>query len=122
MSPGAKKSSRGGWMMFLKGFNTDITSYDSIMNDLFAEYATNYTSVPAPDKDKSCSTSAKWSSTIGNVASMAATFAMLIPGEGEAAELLGISVKLLAPLIGGAIGLGQSALSNNAQCGSPNPF
>ena len=119
MSPGAKKSSRGGWMMFLKGFNTNITSYDSIMNDIFAEYATNYTAVPAPDKDKSCSTSAKWSSTIGNVIGMAVNVGMLIPGEGQ---LFGMSAKLFGALFGAGLGIGQSALSNQAQCGDANPF
>jgi hypothetical protein len=34
----------GGWIRFLKGINTDLKSYDEIMNELFSTYATNFTS------------------------------------------------------------------------------
>ena len=46
MQPGALKASRGGWIKFFKGINTELSSYDQIMNDLFAVYATNYTISP----------------------------------------------------------------------------
>uniref|UniRef100_A0A6C0IAQ2 Uncharacterized protein n=1 Tax=viral metagenome TaxID=1070528 RepID=A0A6C0IAQ2_9ZZZZ len=32
----------GGWNMFLKGLNTNLTSYDNVMNELFRQYATDF--------------------------------------------------------------------------------
>ena len=32
----------GGWNMFLKGLNTNLTSYDNVMNEIFRQYATDF--------------------------------------------------------------------------------
>jgi hypothetical protein len=48
MEPGVLKATQGGWIKFFKGINTELSSYNEIMNELFATYATNYTAIYHP--------------------------------------------------------------------------
>ena len=48
INPGALKEVKGGWVKFFKGINTNLYSYNEIMNNLFASYATNYKTIPPP--------------------------------------------------------------------------
>jgi hypothetical protein len=43
MGEAAIRGQNGGWIRFFKGINTDLRSYDEIMNQLFTTYATNFT-------------------------------------------------------------------------------
>jgi hypothetical protein len=75
------------------------------MNDLFAEYATNYTAVPAPDKDQSCSTAAKTSSLLGNILSLAGVVGMFVPEAGAAEEGASFFGKMFASKIFKSVGI-----------------
>jgi hypothetical protein len=107
MNPGASKSSTGGWVKFLKGFNTNITSYDAIMNDLFATYTTNYTTKPDSAKDNSCSTGAKASSMIGGAVSLGSIPLFL-------GKLLPFPLNVIAAVAGAGVGAWQG--SYNSKC------
>jgi hypothetical protein len=43
MAPPGLRAQGGGWTRFFKGINTDLKSYDDIMNELFSKYATQFT-------------------------------------------------------------------------------
>ena len=43
MADPSMRGQSGGWIRFFKGINTDLKSYDEIMNELFSTYATNFT-------------------------------------------------------------------------------
>ena len=53
----------GGWLRFLQGINTNLASYDKIINELFRQYATKITpglDPPPGPKCKQISEVARW--------------------------------------------------------------
>jgi len=102
----------GGWNRFFRGVNINLTSYDEIMNELFRQYATNFTARALDTSGSGCSTTKKWFGIGGGAG------AGLIGG-----IMLGV---MLAPFTGGAslaigvacagVGAAAGGLSGAAQC------
>jgi hypothetical protein len=88
----------GGWNLFLKGINTNLTSYDNVMNELFRQYATNFSARDTISKD-SCSTGTKLKS--------AGTDAI---GGVMAGAMIGSAVPGIGTVIGGIVGFLGGAL------------
>jgi len=88
---GGSHFAKGGWIRFLKGLNTNLHSYDEIMNDLFSTYVTNYTTIP-PDRLENKCPGGKTSAVVNAISiffSIAGIALMFVPGgqgAGVAAE------------------------------------
>jgi hypothetical protein len=90
MQPGALKASRGGWIKFFKGINTELSSYDQIMNDLFAVYATNYTVLPK----KQCKPSSAFFDAVNTGLSIGSMGLFLGPVGGGVMAVAGVGMGI----------------------------
>jgi len=88
----------GGWNLFLKGINTNLTSYDNVMNELFRQYATNFSARDTVSKD-SCSTGKKLKSAGTDAMTGLMAGAMI----GSAVPVVGTAIGAALGFIGGAL-------------------
>jgi hypothetical protein len=98
-APGLRGQS-GGWLKFLKGINTDLNSYDQIMNELFSIYATNYSSTPIQQSGTtSCNASQKGANWMKALTASGTTLSMLAFVSGGWAS---IGIGIVSLLAGGS--------------------
>ena len=84
-SPGIR-GQNGGWIKFFKGINTDLKSYDEIMNQLFTQYATQFTArAEINNTAKKCGASSIMSAIVGGLG--LAFMAVMLPGIGTGAAI-----------------------------------
>jgi len=87
---------QGGWNLFLKGMNTNLTSYDNVMNELFRQYATDFSARATTPSDE-C--------TSGEKGKKAGADALAGAGAGAMMGSIGGPIgTILGGLIGGALG------------------
>lgn len=103
----------GGWNRFFRGVNINLTSYDEIMNELFREYATNFTARAADPSGPGCSTTKKFLGIFGGAGAglIAGLFlgAVLAPFTGGASLAVGVAAAAAGAAAGAATGAAQCA-------------
>jgi hypothetical protein len=95
----------GGWIMFLKGLNTNITSYDNVMNELFRQYATDFTAraqLPGPKCTGGDKTAKQGQGAISGIMSGVMMGEAIFPGGGG--------------IVGGVIGAFAGAFFGGKEC------
>lgn len=103
----------GGWNRFFRGVNINLTSYDEIMNELFRQYATNFTARAIDPSGPGCSLEKKWFGIAGGAAAGAIGGAML--GVMLAPFTGGASLLFLGPALA-AVGGAAGGLTGAAAC------
>jgi hypothetical protein len=103
MADPGMRGQNGGWIRFFKGINTDLRSYDEIMNELFTTYATNFTArAVIQNTQKKCGASG-WLGALSSAAGVGLMALMIPPPVGE---------LTYAAIAGGAILAGVSSAAD----------